>query len=224
MYSEKLSFNSDLPIDKIVYLKEGELTTDSNGAWNLKENHGLAAVPFLKGIWTMDDWANTYIVGTQRIDDSGQYYTDQSYLYSMDKQVIFTGYASKTNTKLKYKLWGVWNETDTYSSLAEFTHDKSNNRLVIDTSYDYPQLVKEGYLNKGETLTHSLGFIPYLDVWAYVQVYDPSTYTSLGYGWQELTNDGFGTGYGSVQISKNTLKVDTSGYNVPDKIYYRLYV
>ena len=217
MFNRALSFNSDLPMDKVVWLEEGELTTDQWGSWDITIAHKLQAAPFVKGIWTTTDWATTWLTGSQRID--GQIVTDMSDVGSDGTNVYFSGFTNGSNVKVKYKLWGVWCEDETRGFIAEFTKNKSKNRFILNSDYSYPQLVKEGYLTQGQTLTHSLGFIPYVDVWGY------ATIKSGVNGYKQWTRDSFGSIWGSgqdVQVTANTLTLGSSN-TAPSKIYYRIY-
>lgn len=217
-YSADLSFNSDLPMDKVIWLYMGETTTDSWGSWNVTIPHKLAAIPFVKGIWSSNDWATTWLTGSRRLD--GDYYTDFSDVASDGTNVYFGGYTNSANAKVKYKLWGVWNENETYSTPAEFTKNLSTNQYIINSDYNYPQLVMEGYLDKGNSITHSLGFIPYCDVWSYEIVGNNNQY-----GYRQWNNDTFGDLYGTgqvVQITNNSLTLN-SNQTAPSKIYYRIY-
>lgn len=217
MFSDKLSLNSDLPMDKVVWLQEGEITAGNYGGWDITIPHKLASAPFVKGLWTSNDWQTTWLTGSQRID--GQSISDVSDVGSDSTNVYFNGFTSTPNAKIKYKLWGVWCEDETRGCLAAFTKNLSKNKFVINSDYNYPQLVKEGYLTQGQTYTHSLGFIPYCDIWAY------GTIKSGVNGYKQWTRDTFGNIYGAgqdVQITNQTLKLNTS-QSSPTKIYYRVY-
>lgn len=217
MFNDKLSLNSDLPMDKVVWLQEGEATTDNYGSWDLTIPHKLSAIPFVKGLWSSDDWNTTWITGSQRID--GQSITDVSDVGSDATNVYFSGFTNAPNSKIKYKLWGVWCEDETRGCLATFTKNLSKNKFVINSDYNYPQLVKEGYLTQNEAYTHSLGFIPYCDVWAY------GTIKSGVDGYKQWTRDIYGDQIGTwadVRITDNILRLG-SGPNAPSKIYYRMY-
>jgi hypothetical protein len=216
MLRDVFSFNSDLPMDKVIWLAEGEVTTDEWGNWDITIPHKLQALPFVKGVWTTTDWATTWLTGSQRID--GQSTTDTSDVGADATNVYFSGF-SDPNTKLKYKLWGVWCEGETKGKLAAFTKNLSKNKFVLNSDYNYPQLVKEGYLERGQTATHNLGFIPYCDVWAYEQI------RSGVNGYRQWTRDAFGSIWGTgenVKITDSNLSL-SSANSAPSKIYYRIY-
>ena len=216
-YSADLSFNSDLPMDKVIWLYMGEVTSDSWGSWDVTIPHTLAATPFVKGVWTINDWATTWMTGACHIDHD--YYDVMVDLASDSTNVYFYGSTTSANTKVKYKLWGVWNESDTYSTPAEFTKNLSTNQYIINSDYNYPQLVMEGYLTKGNSVNHGLGFIPQCDIWSYTQVHYSQNYGYLQDtdGYFSSTND-----YISTKLTDQTLTLLNSSA-APSKIYYRIY-
>lgn len=217
MLNRNLKFNSDLPTDKVIWLKEGEITPGQYGDWDLEIAHGLQAMPFVKGLWTVDDWATTWLTGSQRASEG--MITDMSDVGSDASKVYFYGFTSTPDVKVKYKLWGVWCENDTKGKIAAFTKNTSKNKFIINTDYNYPQLVREGYLDRGGVLTHNLGFIPYCDIWAY------QTIKQGVKGYTQWTRDSFGALYGSgenIKITDKTITVSADG-SAPEKIYYRIY-
>ena len=214
--------SSDYPIDKIVWLYQGEVTTNSYGSWELTIPHKLTARPYVKGVWTTNDWATTWTTGSQQL--SGQSYTNSSQVASDGTNVYFSGYQETAKKKVKYKLWGVWNEADTYSNEANPTYGMSSNRLIINTDLKYPKLIAEGYLEKNKTYTHSLGYIPYVEIWSYREI-GINDYQDTVWAWVQHSEDQFGTIYGvtpQVQITDTTIKV-TNTSTSPSKIYYRIY-
>ena len=66
---DKFIFNSDYPIDKIVWLEQGEFDTDNYGNFEKTIAHKLLATPFVKGVWTYDDWATTWMFGSVKIKE-----------------------------------------------------------------------------------------------------------------------------------------------------------
>lgn len=217
MLNRNLKFNSDLPTDKVIWLQEGEVTPGQWGDWDMTIAHGLQAMPFVRGIWTDDDWATTRITGSERYSEGMN--MDMSDVGSDDTNVYFYGFTSAQNAKIKYKLWGVWCEADTKGKIAVYTKNASKNKFIINSDYNYPQLVREGYLERGKTLTHNLGFIPYCDIWAY------TTIKQNVKGYTQWARDTFGNLYGTgenVKITDKTLSVSADA-SAPEKIYYRIY-
>ena len=217
MLNRNLKFNSDLPTDKVIWLQEGEITPGQYGDWDLEIAHGLQAMPFVKGIWTDDDWDTTRLTGSEHYQE-GQL-TDMSGVGSDASKVYFYGFTAAQNAKIKYKLWGVWCENDTKGKIAVFTKNASKNKFIINTDYNYPQLYKEGYLERGQSMSHNLGFIPYCDIWDY------TTIKQNVKGYAQRTSDVFGTlsDMGElVMLTDKTLSVNADA-SAPEKIYYRIY-
>ena len=217
MFNRNLKFNSDLPTDKVIWLQEGEITPGQFGDWDITIAHGLQAMPFVKGVWTDDDWATTRITGSERTTEG--MVADMSDVGSDATNVYFYGFTSAQNATIKYKLWGVWCENETKGKIAVFTKNASKNKFIINSDYNYPQLVREGYLERGKTLTHNLGFIPFCDLWAYMTIRENVK------GYTQWARDTFGSIYGSgeyVKITDKTLSVSADA-SAPEKIYYRIY-
>lgn len=170
---EHFIFNSDYPMDKIVWLKQGELKLSDTGYGEATLEHGVGAQLYVKGLWSTDDWATANMFGAKKFAD--QYLSINSNVWANDKNVTFN-VASDPNTTLKYKLWGVVNEADTKNLDTSRTVGYSANRLFLSTDLNYPKLVAEGHLGKGEIYQHGQGKIPFVDIWddnPYIDGYMP---------------------------------------------------
>ena len=166
----KFIFNSNYPIDKIVFLDERTVTPNSDGDFDVSFNHGLGAVPFIKAVASDDDWETTYPSGIKII--SGNWLTPT------DVFMYFEASSNGTNVRLrgnlddtipvKIRTWGFFNESDTLNVDAPATANASSNKFILNTKYNYQSLVKEGYAetqNGAITVAHNLGFVPFVDVW-----------------------------------------------------------
>lgn len=214
--AERFIFNSDYPLDKIVWFKEGELTS-KYGDWDITIPHDLKTTLYVKGVVTSNDWATTYPVGVSIVN--GDITKMQSTARANDKNVVFNGFVDGSNVKIKYRLWAVMSEEETKGIDVLTTSDADRNILFFDSEYTYPKLIAEGYLNKGERFYHNLGYIPFCDIWAKV----PGV--SGNYWWQ-WNDDQFGTtyGYGNI-VRNNTERIKLESIDGgPDKIYYRIYL
>ena len=130
-YSQNLLFNSDLPMDKVIWLYEGKVTSDNNGSWSVTIPHNLGAMPFVKGVWSNNNWSTTWMTNASR--QNGQSIDLMSNLASDKDKVYFSGFSSVKNNTILYKLWGVWNEVETYSIKAEFTKSASKKATITGT-------------------------------------------------------------------------------------------
>jgi hypothetical protein len=204
-------FNSDHPIDKLVWLYEGEQTL-SGGYKEFTIAHNVGAQLFVQGIWSDNDWATTYPFCTQRV--SGQTFAFRSTLYSGTSNVVGTilldGGGSK---KIKVRLWGVVHEGETLGLELNPTSVLSTNKFVLNTDNNYPQLLMDGYANPGTTIDHLLNEYPYVDVW-----YKASW--SSGYSYVNDTCSGLGSD-NLVYTTTNSLVLG-SGAQIT-KYYYRIY-
>lgn len=164
---------SEYPTDKIVWMYEGTTTTDSDGIFDISIAHGLDAIPFCTGIWTIDDWQTTYNTSTAT-HGGGQVYLRFSMLTSNDSTVTMHGYCMQDsvtpiiNATVKYRLWGFFNEASTLNIFTDSTADLSQNKFVKDSRLGYPKLFMEGFAdatNHTVTIYHNLGFVPFVEIW-----------------------------------------------------------
>lgn len=211
---------STYPTDKIIWVYEGSTTTDTYGAFDAKIDHGLPAIPFCTGIWTIDDWETQYNACTTI--HQGQMYSRYSQLYSNDNQVGFSGYCSDSNgsaisgATVKYRLWGFFNEASTLSVLADTTASVSANDFVKNTSFGYPKLYMEGIADATggtKTINHGLGFIPFVEIWQNLDnswyLVDYVDFTASGSTW-------------TIHNTASDLSFNGEGYT-SYKYYYRIY-
>lgn len=223
-------FNSDYPVDKIVWLEQGTATTDAGGVIRKTIPHNLLATPFVKGVYSYDDWQTTWMFGSVKIvelayDVYSELGADDTNVYvSIDLFNTATG-TPLANTTVKYKIWGVWNESDTYSTEAQATAGQGSTKFLFNTDYNYPRLVMEGYLDKGKTAAYNLDNIPYCDLWAYQNMIIDLNNTTKKV-WMNWRRDGFGIIYDDLEY----ITITTTGITLrnasqsPDKIYYRVYL
>lgn len=208
--------NSDYPMDKLVWLKEGQAKMNQWGEVTIELEHAIPAQIFVRGVWTIDNWETTYTFGTQR--QESQYYTILSTLSADDNKVYL--YASKEgagNKDFKYRLWGVMYEQETRNVDVSPTASLSRNKFVINTDYKYPSLAIEGISDAGKTVYHHLGAYPFVDIWGKGD-------NTRGY--EILTGDSFGSIYGSGEWAKLTTDaIIFSANTMPYKKYYfRIYM
>lgn len=168
-------FNSDYPVDKIVWLYEGQLAVWGDQTQNrtvdiAMRNYSDTRIPiFVKGAYTLDDWQTSFMIGAIYSDPNGSSvsmswtnYPDPT-LLSLDFNANFPRfYPGRT---IKYRLWGVCREDIAlavdYSKNASTTKTK----LIFSTDRNYPRLLKDGIAKSGDVIEHNLGHIPYMDYW-----------------------------------------------------------
>lgn len=154
--------NSDYPTDKIVFLRQGEFRLNELGDATSTIEHELGAQVYMKGIWSTDGWNTTYTFGMRKYGD--QYVDTQSEIWATDK-TISMHVVSKQNATVQYKIWGVLDEDNTMNIDTEPTLGYSSNALMFDSDLNYPRLVAEGHLKKGESYKHGQNKIPFVDIW-----------------------------------------------------------
>ena len=202
-------FNSNYPVDKIIYLKE---TTVSGDYFDNTFAHGLGAIPFCNGLISYDNWQTTYQAGTRQ--SAGQYYNKMFDIYSDGTNIRLNGTFEGFTGTAQVRIWGVFNESSTPNVDVAPTASATNNTLYFNTKYNYQKLVKEGQVTAGSTATvisHNLGYIPKVDIW---QLF--SSYIS---GWC-LVQDTYSfsnTNLQNVQLSNSSLLLKNGTY------YYRIY-
>ena len=221
--------NTDRPIDKIAWLWEGEveLKFDSGDGtrWgSLLLNHNVGAQLFVQGIWTLDDWQNTWTFGVTKTDVlEGNRTTIYDGVCEADDQKVacyITAKAASTVTA-KVRLWAFVCEDETKGLELNPNGGLSRNRFTINTDFKYPQLYKEGYVLPGQSVNYKFDAIPFVEVW-YISQYTYGRY-------RPLQNAGFlvdvDPDYGSsvVQVYNDAAIFDPEESGMYDKFYYRVY-
>lgn len=213
---EKFILNSDYPVDKIVWLKEGDATMDAWGNINITLPHTVGAQIYVNGVWTIDDWTTTYNFSAQR--QVAQGYEYQATAKATDSTVkISAAHENGANKTFKYRLWGFISEESSKGIEIKPTAGQSANRLVFSSDYEYPMLYKEGIATPGTTIAHGLGEIPYVDVWGKMQ-------NDTGYS--IVSGDCFGEVYGygeNIKITANEV-IFKSTAPLYESYYYRIYL
>lgn len=209
-----LAIDTDHPMDKAVFLFEGQINVTTADDAIFRINHNIGAMLFVDGIWSPDNWATTFSFGSSR--RTGDVIGITSSLLANDTR-IEGSIRYNANVTVKYRIWGFVNEAETLALDVAGTSALSQNIFVINSDYNYPRLVMEGYANKGDTINHNLGEIPRVDIWRY------DSYIQ-GYG--KLYNDGFGLTYGGfgefAKITANQIEF-SNVTGAGDKYYYRVY-
>lgn len=212
---------SDYPTDKIVWMYEGTATTDVDGVFDIVIPHGLNAIPFCTGIWTIDDWATTYNTSTA-VHGGGQYYQRYSMLTSNSTEVVLHGYCTYTDgnpivsATVKYRIWGFFNEGTTLNIFADTTAGLSENKFVKDSRLGYPKLFMEGFADathQTQTVYHNLGFIPFVEIWY-----------ELGGTWYQLDYIDFESADTSWTVKNSAQSISFNGESYTNyNYYYRIY-
>lgn len=174
--------NTDYPIDKIVYLSEGEWTPTGFDAETGQANAGfmletgILAPHMVGGEWTDDDWETSYPIGSARY--TGEWYqrTPTAPIYEKYTNVLGFGYADNEayisistaySKTIKYRAY-IFIPESYWDAIVQKTASLSS-PLVLDTRNNYPKLVADGIVqltaNTPVTFYHNLGFKPLIRVW-----------------------------------------------------------
>ena len=168
-------FNSEYPIDKVIYLKEGKVT--SNGVVNqVSFPHNLGFTPFVDGIYSFGDpsFNESYTFGSgKNITIGTPPNTLQVPIYlniSADKNniyVIFNFLPSDYVGDIYFKIYGLADESADVD--VQPTANQAD-KFVFNSKYNYCKIIKEGYADpqgegKDVVINHGLGYYPQVSVW-----------------------------------------------------------
>lgn len=216
-------FNSDYPVDKIVWLKEGQTTTPSSVTnkyvnFNMADYFNSTLAIFVKGAYTLDNWANAYMIGSRRAATVSPDMYVNTWLHWNDTVLELTIGASNsqgTSKTLKYRLWGV--VRDDVQEAVDYPKNATTGKakLVFNTELNYPRLYKDGVARGGDTITHNLGKIPYIDYWT-------ASSRSFAHYWSYWPTGGFGNAYTGQGIRATDSTITFGGANTT-YYYYRIY-
>lgn len=213
-------FNSDYPIDKIIFLREIEVSTDSSGEISLGIQHSLGAIPFCKAVISFDNWETTYQGGVNQLDPSGQIF-DKFFSVSSDSEKIYLfGIFDRFNNRTaKVRVWGVFYESDTENIHANPT--SGINKFLFNSDNNYQSLVMEGKVGLSDfsqTIQHGLGFVPNVDVW----YLENGQWKLLDVSFSSFVDDG-GIYSPIAFVDENSLVFDRGRISQITQFYYRIY-
>lgn len=180
-------FNSDFPIDHVVYIREADVPFSSSG---IEIGHNLGFTPLLMGLFSADNWASSMPIDTPASsgDNVGNVQVESN-RYSI--KLINYG---RLNLPVKVRLFGLMpSDVNVDVSPPQVRYSRFN----FNTDFNYSKLVKAGVFNvrwdTGENTVyhHGLGYIPEVEVWQedrngmvkkLFNVYDPNgvNFSSMG--------------------------------------------
>jgi hypothetical protein len=207
--------NTDYSADKIVWLKEGTINANA-GSNDITLSHSFGVNLFVRGVFSRDNFQTAYEFGTEKYMPNSLVLDFNSYIVS-DTSEVLAHITLNSSSTVQYRLWGVVNEAETQNLDISGTASDTTNEFIVNTKYNLPRLYAEGYANPDTDYIHSLGFIPYVDVWAYGQYMNKWTLLPVGI-------------FGSAFLWGSPIKVDTSKISFTSQnptytnFYYRVYV
>ena len=169
-------FNSDYPIDKVIWLYENSATTPANGNSSttnidVPSMIGSTAPIFVKGAWSLDNWQTAYMMGASysATASPAKYITAgiawENWGGSKLVLSLSTTNSAAAGKTLKYRMWGVQRDDIDYAIDYPKNSTVTKSKLAFNTDNNYPRLYKEGVAKSGDVITHNLGRIPYIDYW-----------------------------------------------------------
>ena len=184
-------YNTDYPLDKVIYLKSGTTNIASGGTLNIA--HGLPFIPLINFYWSLTpDFSVIYEdnIGPFPSGNPGFFFTLQ-----------VSARADATNITLDAN--GILGSTTIYYRIFGFQPDDSNVDLPstasagdifsFNTDYNYLKLYSASHVSLAAgasfTLVHGLGYRPQVSTWFLTGgVSYPSTYSDQDGRQTEVTN------------------------------------
>lgn len=226
-------FNSDYPTDKVVWLYEGETTSPSEWGGQADIDIEMTDIVgldgpalYVKGVFTLDNWQTSFMLGSndnsidphKGVDLVIQWYKGNTSKRSWLTITVYSLTQYSVNLPVKYRLWAVPRED--INSSADFGKNSgiTKSKLAFDSRKNYPRLYKDGIAKSGETITHDLGKIPFVDFW--YSLTDGGSLTN----WRYYPMGDFVNNPASATVratDKNITFTTTSGYDT--WYYYRIY-
>ena len=218
--------NSDFPMDKVVWMFEGESNTSQYSSTTIRNNLPYKNYPiFAKGMATIDNWQTAFPLGASRpLSDKPYDSTSLSYIVNNDDHYIYLSWFinSTSNATIKYRLWAVAREDydlgNDYGKTSSYNYSKTH--LKFDSTKNYPRLIKDGIAKSGDTITHGLGYTPHVDFWW------TATNDNFNYGWNYTPSGRLGsqssTTPATIQATDQTITFKQN-YGSDIYYYYRIY-
>lgn len=220
--TRRFLLNTEYPVDKIVYLKEGSFI--ASGASNGPESasfhsfqHGLPFTPLLDGNWSFDaDFTRTFelfhpLAGFLPGRQFMRCYADATKVEFDFRNWSMT---NRPDFRVYYRVYGFMPPDVSMETATDPTSSQSSNKFIFNTEQNYSKLFITGSIVIGSdgrgVINHNLGYLPQVDLW---EVSDGQIYKmSVGYG---------------VRVTESQLIFEppSSGFFGPmtGKFYYRIY-
>lgn len=208
--------NTDYPLDKVVYIKQGSTVIGTGGTVLIP--HGLPFIPNALFIWSFtQDFSVTYPENTGAFPSGnpGFFFTLQVAMVSNATNIKLDANGTLGPTTIYYRIIA-FAPSDYTGDLPATT--SLGDRFVINTDSNYTKLVSEGILtlNIGNTqsVVHSLGYLPQVIYW-YVSggISYPMGYTNYFFGVNQSWN---------AILNTTSLTFNNNGFT-NGVIHYRLY-
>lgn len=217
-------FNSDYPIDQVVYMTTMSITIESGSyGTSVTQDHGLPFRPLATGNWSTDSNFSTqvYQVGSSRQYSSGAVQVD---VLANDTEIQVIGVNMSSSSVTVYLHIFCFAPADWDGEEIETTASDSN-VFILSTDYNYCKLIQDGYIDIAQggtgTVAHGVSQIPQAMVW-YVNTDGYTHQQEVSVVRSGATTPEFGNGWYSLDDTNLTI-VDDGIISGTHRYYYRIY-
>ena len=200
--------NTDYEMDKIVYYKSGELLPTGNTAVYV-DTYNLGFIPLTFAVFSFsEDFSDT------RMDIMMTYNDDVSIVMNTYADGVTIQYVNNNdqNKKLYYRIYG-FEPSNSMASVGKTQKDAK--QFILNTDYNYCKLHSKGIADSDTTITHNLGYCPFVLAWQEGKWGSESVISPC---WISGAED---IGYPNIITTPNTLVI--SGLQNNKKVHYRIY-
>ena len=220
--AKNFKIDTDEPLDKVVYLKEGSINIGASSAVSSSIAHGLPFIPLTNMIWsTTPNFSISYMAGSgPQANDPllFQLGIDSAVEADATNNVVsFTNFFTSPVT-IYYRLYSFEPSDSNADSLSTINQ---GDPFVLNTDYNYTKLYIQGKLtlSASTSVFHGLGYIPQIEVWVgtATQNYPPQQFLN--------TLDTSTSGIGDIGVYATTTTLNFVG-TVSGALYlhYRIFL
>lgn len=162
--------SSDFPMDKIVLLHSGQIDFTTSGT-DYTFAHGLSFTPLIKATWsTSSDFSTTYGIGDGPLSSNPSFaFLPELAFARADSSNVYLSFGNPDMVNNAYiRIYGFMpSDVDVDTDLTASAADS----FTLDSDYNYTKLYTSGVTSSSsvagssETVTHSLGYYPQVEVW-----------------------------------------------------------
>lgn len=207
--------NTDYEMDKIVYYKSGELLPNNGHSAQTIDNFNLGFIPLIFAVFSFDkDFTDTRM--------------DFMYSINNDVTIIVNAYSDSVridywntpnpNKKLYYRVYGF--EPSNSRASVGYTQ-KDAKEFILNTDYNYCKLYKKGVVDSDTTITHNLGYVPFVLAWEEDKWTNPAPGVITPCWLSGGESPGTSWSVPSISVTDKTVKID--GIPTNGKVHYRIY-
>ena len=202
--------NTDYEMDKIVYYKSGEVMPNNGGLYRYIDTFNLGFIPLIFATLSFtEDFSDTKMnemISPDNITISLQAFSDGITLDYYN--------TSNPNQKLYYRIYA-FEPSNSTASVGKTQKDAK--QFILNTDYNYCKLYKKGVVTTNTTITHNLGYVPFVLAWNENKWVNPAPGV-ITPCWFSGAED---SGIPSVSVTSSAVTI--SGVPTNGKVHYRIY-